>query len=101
MAATIVSTRLVKSITGVDEDLDIFGDNIPLESIQFVPGAAADKLVVKEGTAAGAVIYSCLAPAALDGSMYIKNFGGTSHRPVIDFSDCVLSAGHMVLVERR
>lgn len=101
MATAITSTRLVKSIVTIDADLDIFGDYIPLESIQFVPGAAADKLVIKEGSAAGAVIFNCTAPAALDGSMYIKNFGGTFHRPVIDFSDCVLSAGHMVLVERR
>lgn len=102
MADTITVTKSgnVKNITVIDVDWDQ-GQVYPLESIQFVPGAGGDCLVVKEGSASGAVIFYAKAPATLDGNMFVKYFNGQNHRPYIDFSDCTLSSGHRVIIERR
>lgn len=97
---TVLKSGLVKNITAIDVDWDQ-GQQTPLESIQFIPGAGSDKLVVKEGSASGAVIFQGTAPAVLDGGFFIKYFNGALHQPYIDFSDCTLSSGHMVIIERR
>jgi len=77
------------------------GQQYPLESIQFVPGATGDKLIVRDGATDGAIIYRCLAPATLNGDMFVKYFNGANHRPFILLSECTLSSGHMVIIERR
>ena len=102
MADTVLKSGNVQSISAIDVDWDQ-GQIYPLQSIQFVPGAAADVLVVKEGSASGPILaYFKAAATALDGSVLVKYFlHGQNHRPYIDFSECTLSSGHMVIIERR
>ena len=100
---TVVETGLSTSITEIDEDWQAQGF-YPLESIQFLPGnTAADLLIVRDRTVDGAVIYYLQAPGlkSSETGMYIKYFNGNYHQPYIDFSECVLSAGHEVLIEKR
>ena len=100
MAATVVNTGLSFDLTAIDANYSFQG-YYPLESIQFVPGAGTDKLIVRDGTATGAVIFMATAPATLTGDMFIKYFNGTNHHPYIVFAECALSAGHRVLIEKR
>uniref|UniRef100_A0A6M3IPF9 Uncharacterized protein n=1 Tax=viral metagenome TaxID=1070528 RepID=A0A6M3IPF9_9ZZZZ len=76
-----------------------FWSDLPrIASIQFDPGAAADKLVVKDGSDTGAVRCS-FGPVDGAGDQRIKYFFGARFSPYIDFSDCTLSAGHRVIIE--
>ena len=100
MAATETITRRTMNLTVIDADWEYPGD-YPIQSIQFIPGATADKLIVREGSITGAIIYYALAPATLDGNQFIKYFHGQNHKPVIDFSECVFSVGHTVIIEKR
>jgi len=100
--ATEVQSKGTIQITGIAADWDWgtvmtdFPNDVRLASITFVPGAANDKLIVKEDSAAGAVIMHAL---CLDTDEKIKYFYGTKHSPYVDFSDCILSAGHMVIID--
>jgi len=92
-------------ITGIAADWDYiaskppFWPNLPrIASIQFDPGAAADVLIVKDGSDAGPVRCS-LGPVDGQGDQRIKYFFGARFIPYIDFSDCTLSANHRVIIE--
>ncbi|MBS3809771.1 MAG: hypothetical protein KGY38_06435 [Desulfobacterales bacterium] len=84
----------VYEITGMDSDW--VGRNGPLQSIQFNPGATSDVLVVKNGSTAGPMLFSTTADSGSDET--IKYFYGVRVAPVIDYSECTLSAGHEVIV---
>jgi len=73
------------------------GRNPKLASLTFIPGADGDKLVVKEETDAGPVIFRASCASAHDEK--IKYFYGMKRRPYVDFGDCVLSAGHKFLID--
>ena len=66
-------------------------------SIMFVPGAASDKLVVKEEDEDGPVIFEVTCENVND--TRIKYWHGTRAIPFIDFGDCTLSANHRVTIE--
>lgn len=94
------------TITEIAADWDFFVSkpshwpNKPeLISLIFIPGAANDKLVVKEGSAAGPIQYEMLCASTDDARVYYY-FGERSHI-YIDFSDCTLSANHKVTIRRK
>ena len=69
-----------------------------LNSIEFHPGSANDRMVIKQFDDDG--------PTRFDSNYVddqsdsrIKYFNGTRVKPYIDYSDCVLSAGHKVIIE--
>ena len=101
MATTVKegSSVEVNTIVG-DWDWGVSGntkDKDPkLASITFVPGSANDKLVVKDGSDAGPVIFSGL---CLTVDEKVQYYHGARKRPLIDFNLCVFSAGHKVLID--
>jgi hypothetical protein len=108
MAATVVK-RLPYSVhlASVDADFD-WGDDVtpddgtsidknpPLNSITFVPGANNDKLIVRDASITGPIIFHAL---CLNTDEKIQYYYGSRKRPVIDFSECTFSAGHYVIFD--
>jgi len=68
-----------------------------LVSIQFNPGAGADKLTVKEEDDIGPMIFYSECESVKD--QRVKYFHGVRKIPYIDYSDCTLSSGHSVIIE--
>lgn len=64
------------------------------ESLQFNPGAISDRLIVRDGSATGDVIFD--SKASLDGTPMVRSLGGQFFKPYIKLSECVLSAGYLV-----
>ena len=100
MAITEVITKRVTNLTAIGENWN-YDHEYPIQSIQFIPGAAADKLMIRDGSTTGAILYYALAPATLNGDQFIKYFHGQNHKPVLVFAECVFSVGHMVIIEKR
>ena len=73
------------------------GKNPKICSLTFIPGADSDKIVVKDGSDSGPVIFRASCASAHDEK--IKYFHGMKSRPYVDFGDCTLSAGHKFLIE--
>lgn len=71
-----------------------YPSGIKVGSIQFNPGQAADKLVVKDGGADGPSIFEATCPDTEEKNLYIGSFC----KPFIDFSDCVLTASHKIII---
>jgi len=101
MATTVTKSNGFIELTAIDADWswdDLFSgsyDNgIKVGSIQFNPGEASDRMVIKEGSDAGPAIFDALCPDTEEKNLYI----GTICRPVVDFSACTLSAGHKVII---
>lgn len=108
MAANIVK-RLPYSVTldtvnadfdwGTDIERgegDIIEKNPKLISITFVPGATDDKLIVRDGSITGPIIFHAL---CLNTDEKIQYYHGSRKRPVIDYSECVFSANHYVMFD--
>ncbi len=72
-------------------------DRPRLSSICFIPGATSDKLIVKEENESGPEVIWVTAETV--NSQKIKYFHGGVCIPFIDFSECILSAGHMVMIQ--
>ena len=70
--------------------------NPKLAAITFVPGAADDVLVVKDGSDAGPVI---MMATCLTTDEKVQYFHGARKRPYVDFGDCTFTAGHKVLID--
>lgn len=68
-----------------------------LLSITFVPGAAADRIVVKEEDDAGPTVFDVTCENTYD--QRVKYFHGGRVIPFIDFGDCTFSAGHKVTIQ--
>ena len=94
MAAT--ETRLHDTImlTAIDADWTA-SDYYNVYSITFIPGAANDVMVVKEATDAGVIIFYALSADADHRTIY---YNGARFKPMVDFSDCTLNAGHEVII---
>ena len=92
-------------ISEIDADWD-YGDSKPddwhnrpcLMSIEFHPGSASDRMVIKEAREDGPVRFDSGEVDSASDSR-IKYFHGVRVTPFIDFSDCTLSAGHRVIIE--
>ena len=96
--STIVTggpTDNIIDLSSIDEDYD-FGEYRKLTSIQFVPGAADDVLVVKDVDADGPRVLEIKADT--DSDETIKYFYGDPVHTFIDYSACTLSAGHCVII---
>jgi len=65
------------------------------DSLQFNPGAISDRLIVRDGSATGDIIFD--SKASLDGTPMARAFGGQFFKPYIKLSECVLSAGYLVI----
>lgn len=100
MANTIISNGRFIDITGADGttaiDTDYNAGIGQLYSITFIPGGASDRLVVKDGGAAGPQIMNVTVTATSDEQ--IVYFYGKSATPFIDVSACTLTAGARVLL---
>lgn len=93
MAVTETSGTKVLELTTIDEDWTA-SESMDIFSIQFVPGASNDILVIKDSTDAGATIAYM---SSSDGDPRIIYFYHTM-TPMIDFSECTLSSGHSVII---
>jgi len=68
-------------------------------ALTFIPGDAADKIVVKDGSDTGPVIFKASCVLATDEK--VKYFHGEQKRPYVDFDLCTLSAGHKFLIDLK
>ena len=67
-----------------------------IAAIAFDPGAAGDVISLKEALDSGPDIVPKL--YSVDGSSLAQTFpNGLRTKPMIDFSECILSAGHKVI----
>jgi len=102
MAATVTKTNRTLNLTAIDADW-LWSTTFPndaairIQSIEFIGGAANDVMVIKEGSDSGAVMFSRKVPDT--DYRQIKYFWGQLLRPVVDYSDCTLNAGHRVIIE--
>jgi len=72
-----------------------FAAGIFLKAIKFTPGAAADRLVVRNGSLTGESITDLLSTT---GDTIIDDaLSNEKLKPCIDLSECTLSAGHKVI----
>jgi len=105
MAATQLETDGCLILTAIDADWDYKASKpgtwppLPrLNSIEFHPGAASDRMIIKQGSDADATRFDSGAVESA-GDSRIKYFNGARVLPYIDYGDCVLSAGHKVIIE--
>ena len=102
-AATEVLSGNFLELTAIGEDWDwtdtwgTTSEGVYIEFIAFKPGAASDKLSIKEGTAAGPEIFPSV-PRLSTSDGQIVYYGGKQIRPYLDFSDCTFSSGHEVFI---
>ena len=66
-----------------------------IDLILFAPGAANDRLVIKNGDASGPVVFKATATTTDERVVY---YHGKRMRPFIDYSECTLSTGHQVVI---
>jgi hypothetical protein len=107
MAATVIlSSGRVIALTAIDADwtwTDSFPmeiDGIDVAEIVFTPGAVANKVAILDQNASGGHLF----PAVIVGEVMPVKIcfpPGTLLKPFIDFSECVLAAGHSVLIVCR
>ena len=105
MAATELETDGCLILTAIDGDWsyrvskpNTWPDVPRISSIEFHPGAASDRMIIKQGGPNGATRFdSGIAQNA--GDSRIKYFHGTRVTPFVDFGDCTLSEGHKVIIE--
>lgn len=65
---------------------------VPLKGMVLIPGSGGpDTFVVKDGSDTGAYLYKSAVSTTT-----VLVFPGSLCRPVIDFSECTLSVGHMI-----
>jgi len=102
--ATETASHGTLTITSIAADWDYktskpssWPDVPRIASIQFTPGAADDKITVKEQGDTGPTVFYVICENAYD--QRIKYFHGTRIIPFIDFGDCTLSTGHSVTIE--
>lgn len=103
MANTVATQGQFTSISDIDSDFvytSISSSRIRLASIKFIPGAAGDSVVIKETTDAGPIITKL---QSLDGEARVdQSFQlNTKASPMLDFSESVVSAGSVVIIQRR
>jgi hypothetical protein len=93
MANTVLSGPHGIRISGLDEDY-ISDDYKRIIGITFIPGAATDRMIVRDGGIDAVPIFDS-GPAASTIPIYKKIGGerGLNVKPVIDISDCTLAAG--------
>lgn len=107
--ANTITKRLPYSVQLVLNDVDFdWSSDVPpgdgtitdinpkLNSITFIPGANNDKLIVRDASITGPIIFHAL---CLNTDEKVQYYYGSRKRPVIDESECTHSAGHYVLFD--
>jgi len=101
---TVNRTDKVVELSSIDSDwtwTSIYGASDHgqyLMSIIFKPGAADDKLSIKEASATGPEIFPSI--KCLDEyDVKVKYYYGAKYRPYLDYSDSTISAGGEVIIE--
>jgi len=100
--ATQKQTASVIELTGIAADWSwtsafkaaSYPNGMRIGSIQFKPGQAADKLVIKDGSDTGPAIFDSVCTDSEEKNLYLNSYC----KPVIDFSDCVLTGAHKVII---
>lgn len=98
MANTIVkSGETLITIDAMDSDWSwsdlngVTSDNwVRLKWIRFNPGAASERLVMFDGAVSGAELFDS-GVAADTGDVSIQYYHDELHKPIVDFSACVLN----------
>lgn len=105
MAATVVRNGPIVTITAIDADwvwtttFPRHTQGIKVDFIAFKPGATAlDKMSIKMDSATGPELFPSI-PSVSQSYGQIVYYHGATLRPVIDFSDCTLTAGHEVIIK--
>lgn len=105
MAATELETDGCLILTAIDADWDYKASkpgnwpDIPrLNSIEFHPGAASDRMIIKQVGDDGATRFDS-GEVESAGDSRIKYFHGVRVVPYVDYGDCTLSEGHKVIIE--
>lgn len=105
MANTIVSDGDVIELTGIDSDWSWFDTltayaiskvGVPIQSIQFVPGAAADQCVIKNLDASGPTIFDKTCADANDDKEML--YDGEVLKPFLDVSEGTFNAAAKVII---
>jgi len=87
------------TLTGIDTDFvwsDLWPNatgGVPIQSIDFVIGAAGDKAVIREGSLTGPIIFGNDAGVSRQ-----KYFDGQPVRPCIDVSDGTYNAAAAIII---
>lgn len=97
MAATETKAGTILELTGIDTDYDL-GRQRKIHSIQFVGGAASDRLVVKNGSGSGPAMADLTTPNG-SADQRIKYFAQQRFQPYVDTSASTLGTGHKVIIE--
>ena len=105
--ATVLKTENFIEISSIAADLEaktILGTDdahkyTKIRSITFLPGADNDKCVIKNGSAASAMVTVLASPDVELPAIRYFDDGGQWIKPFVDFSECTLNAGHMLIFE--
>lgn len=99
MAETITTSGLWDSIVEITALAGPYdhGKHQALTSIQFVPGAASDCLIVREGGKTGPVLMKVTADGISD--EVVKYFSNNMRHPYIDPGECTLTSGYVITLE--
>jgi len=92
---TVTSSNGIITLSAIDSDY-VPTIDMAINSIEFVPGAVNDVLVVRSWTIVGQIITTLVSS---DGEARIKYFNKKLLRPAIDFSECTLTAGSLVIID--
>jgi hypothetical protein len=68
-----------------------------IQSIQFIPGAKDNKLIIRERDTGGPVRFSVTCETHY--GLNVKYYDGTRVTPYIVFSESILTEGHRVIIE--
>ena len=93
MANTTTRTGRFITITGLDDDWwgnVALGAAVELLAVQFVPSAASDRMIIRNGGLDNAVIFDSGVTANTN-PLRVDMPGSQYCNPVIDISDCTLS----------
>ncbi|MCK4976288.1 MAG: hypothetical protein KAS36_05120 [Anaerolineales bacterium] len=106
MANTVTRGGSFLTLSAIDTDVlasDLWPEQsragVPVISIDFVPGAATDKCVIREGSLTGPIIFSHDIAAANFPQGREKYFAGKPIRPCMDVSEGSYNAAALVIIQ--
>ena len=98
---------IVINVKSIDQDWKLSADGgvgpswsaPPIESVQFYGGAAGDVLCLKATNSTGTILWKPVCETAKYGKVFYMNGGRVDL--FIDFSECTLSTGHLVVIQEK
>jgi hypothetical protein len=103
MANTTTRSGRIITITGLDANWNLATDmpdystsGLSVRSIRFNPSAANDKMIIRESSSAGPLIFRVMASAQTDDR--IQYYYGQWMKPTITIDQCTLSAASSAYV---